>query len=331
MSCNNNCLDDCSCIHQHNAQCIFYNSDTLSCIDVTKGDDLETILKNINDTVCALSPSSITVYNVQGTTNQIVVTPTTVGNTTTFTVSLSNTVITALTNIGAAITSLQTCVAGAIVSIATDTPDVISVFEDGSGTPCGKEWKINFVAPSSIPPTSGIIYNDSTKVGATGGTGVDLTLKSSLSSIYDYQNNIGFEVGDEIRWRATGQIDGGVGEMDDVKFDLFDTPTGILNGDTFGSFSQGVESSWLMNGTITILDNTSLNSTLLVSVTLQRSQTANDVVGNAARDIYVINKEVTGVDLSSLILRIRYVRNVNSSYSATNFARQLMVEVVKAL
>ncbi len=328
MSCNNVDTNDCGCSHTHDSKCIIYTGQNLSCISVVSGDDLTTVLENINETICSLTPSGVPTVVVQEGSG-IDVTSSTVGDITTYTIALDATVITALTNIGISLSTINACLSSTVREIVSTTLSITEV----NTTSCGKKILIESIAPSSVPLEAGIIYNDSTKVGATGGTGGDLTLKTSVSSISYYETNIGFQVGDEIRWRATGQIDGGVGDMDDVKFDLFDTPTGLIpsSGVIFNGFGSSTKASWLMNGTITILDNTPLNSTLLVSATLQRTQTENDVVSNANRDIYIINKEVTGVDLSTLILRIRYVRNVNASYSATNFARQLMVEVVKAI
>lgn len=328
MSCNNVDTNDCGCSHTHDSKCIIYTGQNLSCISVVSGDDFTTVLENINDTICSLTPSGVPTVVVQEGSG-IDVTSSTVGDITTYTIALSAATITALTNIGISLSTINACLSSTVRDIVSDT---LAISVDSSNG-CGRVLRIESIAPSSVPLEAGIIYNDSTKIGATGGTGGDLTLKTSASSISNYETNIGFQVGDEIRWRATGQIDGGVGDMDDVKFDLFDTPTGLIpsSGAIFNGFGSATKASWLMNGTITILDNTQLNSTLLISATLQRTQTENDVVSNANRDIYIINKEVTGVDLSTLILRIRYVRNVNASYSATNFARQLMVEVVKAI
>ena len=329
MSCNNVDTNDCGCSHTHDSKCIIYTGQNLSCISVVSGDDLTTVLENINDTICSLTPSGVPTVVLQEGTN-IDVTSTTVDGITTYTITLDPSIKTTLDTNTNSIAAINACLAGGVRDIVSST---LAITVDSPNNGCGEILRIESIAPSSVPLEAGIIYNDSTKVGATGGTGGDLTLKTSVSSISAYETNIGFQVGDEIRWRATGQIDGGVGDMDDVKFDLFDTPTGLIpsSGVIFNGFGSSTKASWLMNGTITILDNTPLNSTLLVSATLQRTQTENDVVSNANRDIYIINKEVTGVDLSTLILRIRYVRNVNASYSATNFARQLMVEVVKAI
>jgi hypothetical protein len=222
------------------------------------------------------------------------------------------------------INTLETCVENGVLDVVSDS---LTITEESTGT-CGRTLRIEYT-PSGISSLDGIIYSNSDKVGATGGTGVDLTLKTSGTSIGTYDSVNGFEIGDEIKFRATGQIHGDASTADALKFDLFDTPTGILGGSTFAGFSTDIKSSWLMEGSITILDNTTLASEVLVNVTLRRNTVENGETGNSTRDIYVFNKEIFNVDLSTLSVRIRHYRNVSSSLSSTNFARQLVVEVRK--
>ena len=51
MSCTNILTDPCGCQLQLDTKCIFYNSDTLSCLDVQSNTDLETILKKIDEII----------------------------------------------------------------------------------------------------------------------------------------------------------------------------------------------------------------------------------------------------------------------------------------
>ena len=89
MGCNNNDINPCGCSHQHSSECIFYKGSNLSCINVNYGDDLQTVLENINETVCNLSPSgSVTV--VDSCDANIEVSSETNGNTTTYTVCLNS-------------------------------------------------------------------------------------------------------------------------------------------------------------------------------------------------------------------------------------------------
>ena len=99
MSCNNVDTNDCGCSHTHDSKCIIYTGQNLSCISVVSGDDFTTVLENINDTICSLTPSGVPTVVVQEGSG-IDVTSSTVGDITTYTIALSATTITALTNIG---------------------------------------------------------------------------------------------------------------------------------------------------------------------------------------------------------------------------------------
>lgn len=325
MACTDINTDNCGCTHQHSAECIIYNGEKLNCIDVNKGDNIEEALIAINEIICSLSPSGQAITEVEGVVGETTVTPSTTGNTTVYTVGLDSDFVQQVEDNTTNIATLTACITNGVRNIVSDTLDV-SLENSNS---CGRTLRIETIAPSSISIVDGIIYSNSDKAEAIGGTGVDRVLKTSSTSISDYENSNGFGVNDEIRWRATGQIHGDAETADVLKFDLFDTPTGILGGGTFYSFTPNIKSSWIMNGTITVLDNTGGNSTLLINTTVQRTQTENGVEGNSSRDIYLVNEEIVGVDLTTLVLRIKHERNVSSSLSATNFARQLVVEVRK--
>lgn len=324
MACND-VVSPCGCTNPVGGNCVFYQGANLTCLDVTKGDDYDTILQSLNSLVCDLvAPSgsstvitgcsSITVSEIEGGYN----------------VCLSSATETQIDNNTTNISTLSTCVDNGVLDIVSNG-GTIDVTVDTPSSGCGRVINIDVITPSGLTVVDGIIYSDSAKVGATGGTGIDLVLKSSGSSISDYVSNYGLENGDEIRWRATGQIHGDSSGADQLKFDLFDTPSSIVGGGTFVGFSNDLKSSWLLEGSITILDNTPLAASLLVNAQMRRTTLENGVEGNATRDIYLINEEVTNVDLSTLSLRIKYYRQVSSGLSATNFARQLVVEIRKKL
>ena len=65
MSCTTPNTDPCGCQIQLDSKCIFYNSDTLQCLDIQSNTDLETIIKKIDEIICSLNPSIPTVYNVR--------------------------------------------------------------------------------------------------------------------------------------------------------------------------------------------------------------------------------------------------------------------------
>jgi hypothetical protein len=188
--------------------------------------------------------------------------------------------------------------------------------------------------PSGTPIVDGIIYSDSTKVEANTGVGTDVVLKDSSTSIGDYYSLNGLEVGDEIRWRANGQIDSNGNTVDILKYDFRNGASsgGIINGATFTGFSTGGnETSWQMEGTATILDNTRLNAELLVSIKLFRNGLANSNVSDTVRDLYIFNQTITGVDLTQLRIAIKYNRAIPNIFGPTNFARQLVVEIRKMI
>lgn len=330
MACNqSNPCDNCGCLYPSNTDCVTYKGATISCGDTviaTQGDTLSEIIENITAFVCDITPSgSDSVTVVTNVANETTVSSSTTGNTTTYTVGLSDTITDLLTEHTNDINTLETCVENGVLDVVSNTLDIT---EESTGS-CGRTLRIEY-NPSGVVSYDGIIYSNSTKVGATGGTGVDFTLKTSSTSIGDYDSLQGFEVGDEIKFRATGQIHGDGSTADELKFDLFDTPTGILGGGTFTGFTTAeLNSSWIMEGTITILDNTALASEVLVNVKVSRNTVNNGDEGNSTRDIYLINEEISNIDLSTLAVRIRYYRNVNASVSSQNFARQLVVEVRK--
>jgi len=330
MACNqSNPCDNCGCLYPSNSDCVTYKGLPITCGETTiatQGDTLTEILENLTAFVCDITPSgSDSVTVVTNVANETTASSSTTGNTTTYTVGIADAITDLLTEHTNDINTLETCVENGVLDIVSNTLDIT---EESTGT-CGRTLRIEY-SPSGVVSYDGIIYSNSTKVGATGGTGVDFTLKTSSTSIGDYDSLQGFEIGDEIRFRATGQIHGDGTTADELKFDLFDTPSGILGGGTFTGFTTAeLNSSWLMEGTITILDNTALASEVLVNVKVSRNSVDNGDEGNAVRDLYLINEEISNIDLSTLAVRIRYYRNVNAAVSAQNFARQLVVEVRK--
>ena len=152
-------------------------------------------------------------------------------------------------------------------------------------------------------------------------------------SIGNYYTSYGLEVGDEIRWRANGQIQASATNADKVKFDLFDGVTGILNGNIFGSFStDSVTSSWEMEATAIVTDNTPGASEVLIDAKFFTHSKPNGIVINSGRgDQYLFNQTISNIDLSTLQVRIKYVREAAGVSASNNFARQLVVEIRKKL
>lgn len=330
MTCNNcynpSCDSTCGCPQQVKGSCVFYQGANLTCLNVTKGDDYDSILASLNTLICDLVAPTGIQTTLTGCSS-ITVTQT---SSTNYNVCLSTATQTQINNNTSSIATLSACAANTVKDITSTTLTITTA----STNTCGKTLNIEVPVPSGTPIVDGIIYSNSTKVEANTGVGTDVVLKDSSTSIGDYYSLNGLEVGDEIRWRANGQIDSDGNTVDILKYDFRNGASsgGIINGATFTGFSTGGnETSWQMEGTATILDNTALNAELLVSVKLFRNGLANSNVSDTVRDLYIFNQTITGVDLTQLRIAIKYTRNIPNIFGPTNFARQLVVEIRKMI
>ena len=333
MTCNNcynpSCDSTCGCPQQVKGSCVFYQGANLTCLDVTKGDDYDSILASLNTIVCNLVAPTGIQTTLTGC-DSITVTPT---SSTNYNVCLSTTTQTQINSNTSSIATLSACVNSGVLDLVSNDGSV-NISVDTPSTGCGVILDLSVPTPSGTPIVDGIIYSNSTKVEANTGVGTDVVLKDSSTSIGDYYLSNGLEVGDEIRWRANGQIDSDGNTVDILKYDFRNGASsgGIITGATFTGFSTGGnETSWQMEGTATILDNTALNAELLVSVKLFRNGLANSNVSDTVRDLYIFNQTITGVDLTQLRIAIKYTRNIPNIFGPTNFARQLVVEIRKMI
>lgn len=315
MSCNNVDTNDCGCSHTHDSKCIIYTGQNLSCISVVSGDDLTTVLENINETICSLTPSGVPTVVVQEGSG-IDVTSSTVGDITTYTIALSAATITALTNIGISLSTINACLASTVRDIVSDT---LAISVDSSNG-CGRVLRIESIAPSSVPLEAGIIYNN-TDTSATNGGGGTQILKSFNTDYTQYS----ITTGDEISFVATGQLIDNSNVVDDIIIDLFDaTGATVLATNTFTGWNNDGKSSYIIEGTITVTGV----STALYNLSITYHSLANGVL-NSTRNGYLINKDVTGVDYTNLTIRVKYQNT--SGASTDNFAKQLKVEVKKLI
>jgi hypothetical protein len=333
MTCNNcynpSCDSTCGCPQQVKGSCVFYQGANLTCLDVTKGDDYDSILASLNTLICDLVAPTGIQTTLTGCSS-ITVTQT---SSTNYNVCLSTATQTQINNNTSNIATLSACVNSGVLDLVSNDGSV-NISVDTPSTGCGVILDLSVPTPSGTPIVDGIIYSDSTKVEANRGVGTDVVLKNSGNSIGSYYLSNGLEVGDEIRWRANGQIDSDGNTVDILKYDFRNGASsgGIITGATFTGFSTGGnETSWQMEGTATVLDNTALNAELLVSVKLFRNGLANSNVSDTVRDLYIFNQTITGVDLTQLIIAIKYTRNIPNIFGPTNFARQLVVEIRKMI
>lgn len=333
MTCNNcynpSCDSTCGCPQQVKGSCVFYQGANLTCLDVTKGDDYDSILASLNTLICDLVAPTGIQTTLTGCSS-ITVTQT---SSTNYNVCLSTATQTQINNNTSNIATLSDCVNLGVLDLVSNDGSV-NISVDTPSTGCGVILDLSVPTPSGTPIVDGIIYSNSTKVEANTGVGTDVVLKDSSTSIGDYYLSNGLEVGDEIRWRANGQIDSDGNTVDILKYDFRNGASsgGIINGATFTGFSTGGnETSWQMEGTATVLDNTALNAELLVSIKLFRNGLANSNVSDTVRDLYIFNQTITGVDLTQLRIAIKYTRNIPNIFGPTNFARQLVVEIRKMI
>jgi hypothetical protein len=333
MTCNNcynpSCDSTCGCPQQVKGSCVFYQGANLTCLDVTKGDDYDSILASLNTLICDLVAPTGIQTTLTGCSS-ITVTQT---SSTNYNVCLSTATQTQINNNTSNIATLSACVNSGVLDLVSNDGSV-NISVDTPSTGCGVILDLSVPVPSGTPIVDGIIYSDSTKVEANTGVGTDVVLKDSSTSIGSYYLSNGLEVGDEIRWRANGQIDSDGNTVDILKYDFRNGASsgGIINGATFTGFSTGGnETSWQMEGTATVLDNTALNAELLVSVKLFRNGLANSNVSDTVKDLYIFNQTITGVDLTQLRIAIKYNRAIPNIFGPTNFARQLVVEIRKMI
>ena len=333
MTCNNcynpSCDSTCGCPQQVKGSCVFYQGANLTCLNVTKGDDYDSILASLNTLICDLVAPTGIQTTLTGC-GSITVTPT---SSTNYNVCLSTATQTQINSNTSSIATLSACAANTVKDITSSS----LIITTASTNTCGKTLNIEVPTPSGTPIVDGIIYSNTVKEGTIAGTGVDEVLTESPAtgsdSIGNYYTSYGLEVGDEIRWRANGQIQASATNADKVKFDLFDGVTGILNGNTFGSFStDSVTSSWEMEATAIVTDNTPGASEVLIDVKFFPHSKPNGIVTNNGRgNLYLFNQTISNIDLSTLQVRIKYQREAAGVSASDNFARQLVVEIRKKL
>lgn len=317
MSCSN--IDTCGCGHQHSAKCSFYYGDTLSCIGVAYGTDLEQALIDINTAVCALTPSgSITV--VDSCDTNIGVTSAVVGQTTTYTVCLSSDITDDIDANTASIATLATCVDTGVFDVTSSTLAITEIPSTG----CGKTLNIEYT-PSGTPIVDGIIYNNIDKNGTSIGVG-DKFLKTI--KIEDYYDAASLVEGDEIRFKANGQIMGDGIDVDQVRIELYDTSLStLLANETFTGFDKLNKQSWSADCVLTL----GTGGDGLFNIEFYGNGVANGTGGNFTTvSKLTTNVDVTGIVLTGLQIRIVYA-HFSTSGVTNNFARQLMVEVRKKI
>lgn len=316
------CDQNCGCNPSVKGKCVFYRGATLTCLgeDITTGMNYDAILAILVDSICGgISNPSGHVYTVIGTSNEINVSNTTIGNVTTYQVSLSNTIKDEIADIQSDIASLQTCCDASIKEITTNTPFNLLITDEGSGT-----WNIDFQNPSGNYNYDGIVYNDTTAATLPAGSGTTVVVKT-FNRNYVSQNNISDN--DEIKFQFTGKIQAGVAATDSLIVELFDATTlTVLASVNLGSFNTNGISSYVIDG---ILDVISVGSkTGLLTVRIERNNVDNGTTSDLVRAVANINQDVTNINYNNLTIRLKQ-NNISSVNSVDNRCRKFTVEVRK--
>ncbi|TXG82453.1 MAG: hypothetical protein E6R13_04835 [Spirochaetes bacterium] len=196
--CSNTSLDTCGCPIQLGTQCVYYKSTTLDCLSATSGTSLEVILQNINDIICTLNPSGVMTYVVEsGDTDYLTVGTSVSGNETTYTINLSSSFLTNISNINTSITNINTVLDDLPITLDTDTPSDIEILHT-----IPNEWRINYVG-SSVPTTlSGVIYANNTQTTRPVGA----ILATTKSFLANYLTTYNLAIGDVIKVRTSFQL-----------------------------------------------------------------------------------------------------------------------------
>lgn len=190
--------DPCGCSVQLGTQCIFYESDTLTCLSATSGTSLEVILQNLNEIICTLNPSGQLVSVVESNdSSHISVTSSTSGNITTYYIDLSSGFLTTISNLNTSITNINTILDDLPITIDTDTPSDIEILHT-----LPNEWKVNYIGSTVPSVLSGVIYANHTQTTRPVGA----ILATTKTFLANYLTTYSLAIGDTIKVRTSFQL-----------------------------------------------------------------------------------------------------------------------------
>ena len=324
-SCNNSCNDTCGCDHYHDASCIYYKGTSYSCIPVTKGQDLDTVIDAMADYICnELSPPSGHVYIVDSCDDNIGITTTTVGSVTTYEVCLDADLVTQIEDNTSNIATALSCIADGVYDLVS-TDGTVSISVD-STVDCGRILDLS-VAPSGVPIYDGIVYSDITPATLPTGSGTTVTVKTFTRN-YTASNAI--DDSDEIRLRITGRIKGN-GDADQMKVRIKNSGGSIVGEYSFSrpSTASDIISSYVIDGSI-IVDKT--NSKGIVTLKMESNSQNNGIVGGVSRpNELMVADEITTIDWTqNVTIEIAQVNNSLQTFTDNNVT-SIVVDVRKTI
>jgi hypothetical protein len=326
MSCNNcynsSCTSTCSCPQQIKGTCVFYQGANLDCLDVTKGDNYDSILVTLNDLICNLNPPSGIATVVTGCSSITVTNP----SDNVYNVCLSSATQTQINDNTSNIAALSACVdAGVLDIISNDGSVTITV--DTPSTGCGRIIDLSVPTPSGTPVYDGIVESNNDKSTYTNTPGTKVLKASTFNS---FVTDSLLSNGDEIKFRLSGQITGDGSDVDTVTIQLFNGSTALSISDKeIKGFDLTNRQSWIAEGVITVTDV--VNGDGLYSLTFFSNSLANGGFANPNSNTKVlINEDISGIDYDNLIVKVIYDHK-STTTDTSNFARQLMIEVRKKI
>lgn len=321
-SCHGGCTTSCSCITQTKGNCVFYQGSNLSCLGVTKGDNYDEILVNLNDLVCDLVPPSgifttLTTCN-SGDISLTLTTPSGIPN---YRVCLNPNIRTQLDTNTSNINVLDKCIENGVLNIVSD--DIVVSVE--TTAECGRTLRLDLVSPSGLPTYDGIIYSDLTKSGTSGAVGATETLKYWDN---DYIASNSLTTGDEIRFTVAGQIDPTALGTDTVTIELYNTFTAsVIDSTSYSSWLgfPGKQSSFVFNGVISLASLTNGRYTLMLD-TNNADNSQFSICNNSSMKSY----DVSTYNFSYLRIAVKFL-TTSGATSGNNYVHKLMVEVRKKI
>ncbi len=319
MSCPNTPIDPCGCQLQLDTKCIFYNSDTLSCLDVQSNTDLETILKKIDEIICDLNPDTPIVYTVRNLDGTITVTPTGT-NPKVFTIGISTAVLTRITNLEFVTTTLNNFING--LSFATTT-----VGMTGSWT--GNTLTVNYTPPTP-QVTGGIIYNNFDEDVVAINTATDPVKSFTSDLIADYDLQIGEVIKLKGTFQLSSRVDGSLGTDSEFSVDVNGVYklSNVLyqNSDLRTVFSYDYEID------ITVVDTDNVAKNAVINGKLRRTTGANDwynpnsQVATSVLEVACSISYYTQIDWENFEVTTAITNNSANDTAKNN---QLYIELIK--
>jgi hypothetical protein len=312
-------INPCGCQFQLDSQCIFYNSDTLQCLDIQSNTDLETIIKKIDEIICSLNPSIPTVYNVRNLDGTITVTPTGT-NPKVFTIGISTAVLTRITNLEFVTTTLNNFING--LSFATTT-----VGMTGSWT--GNTLTVNYTPPATNN-SGGIIYNNFDKDVVAINSSNSSIKSFSSDLITDYDVQIGEVIKVKGTFEVSSRVDGSLGTDSHCTVDI----NGVykLTNNLYQNSELNTVFSYDFEIDVTIIDTDDVADNAVVNGKLRRTTGANDwyspnsQVATSVIETACSISYYTQIDWTNFLVTTSITNNSSSVVAKNN---QLYIELIK--